>query len=164
MLRWSSYSYLTSETFNFTRKPANPTIVVEQVNSSQVELVWKYSLKSTQRLRDVIFYMQRPGESKKTRIARRAGDSKTFSFVSSKFKAHYKPKHPSTLVLLDVSNREESKYFCRISYHEGSRIGYPRSGVSVVVFGKYKRGKVLFSQVLLSGMQMDLGNYSAVQN
>ncbi|KAL9964684.1 hypothetical protein ACROYT_G028359 [Oculina patagonica] len=93
-----------SESFSFTRKPANPTVVVGGVNNTQVELVWNFTATASFGIS-----IKREG----SQIASRADSSPTFT-ISDNFKAEYEANLPATLVIKDVTRNDEYKYTIRV--------------------------------------------------
>ena len=83
------------------------------------------------------FFRQRPGETSRTQIASREGNT-AFGFPKgTDFNKHYLPKLNSELVLLDVNKKEEYTYSLQVFYKPGS---YPFevefSQVGVIVRGE----------------------------
>ena len=93
-------SCVISDSLHFTRKPADPTIVVEGVNSTQVHLVWTVPASSNF---FIVIEKQRPGEIQRTHILTRTGD--TFFFFESSA-ADYEANLPSTLVIKEATRNE----------------------------------------------------------
>ena len=130
-MKISGIFFSVSESLTFTKKPSNPTIVVEGVNSSRVALVWDFtaSLSSF----SVTISRQRPGELGETPIARRT-QSTAFSYVKSEYRADYEARLPAVLVLKDVtSNKDQYAYIIKIL---SGAIEKANDAVSVHVFGK----------------------------
>ncbi|KAL9964683.1 hypothetical protein ACROYT_G028358 [Oculina patagonica] len=101
--------FWSAEEVCFTRKPANPTVVVEGVNNTQVELVWNFTATAS----FGISIKRRADGSQKVPIASRADSSPTFT-ISDNFKAEYEANLPATLVIKDVTRNDEYKYTIRV--------------------------------------------------
>ena len=83
------------------------------------------------------FFRQRPGETSRTQIASREGNT-AFGFPKgTDFNKHYLPKLYSELVLLDVNKKEEYTYSLQVFYKP---VSYPFeiefSQVGVIVRGE----------------------------
>lgn len=123
-----------SGTLEITRKPANPTIVVERVNNTGVLLVWNYSVEANEKIKSVAFCRVGLKGSTLTRIATRFS-RKSFELEQKEFNGKYSASLPATLMLLDVKNSEEYTYNLVISYTAGNRSSHIlQDNVSVVVF------------------------------
>ena len=96
-----------SESFNFTRKPADPTVVVEGVNSTQVHLVWNFTVASSFLLS---IKRRRPTGFQTTQIAARTDSSSAFNVRNSDYEANL----PATLVIKDVTRNDEYVYSVRV--------------------------------------------------
>lgn len=136
ILRFVFY-YLILEAATFTRKPANPTVVVEGVNSSRVPLRWNFALDKGESLRSVTIERSRPGDKSRTRIATRLSANDSFIFARSSYRTHYAVRLPATLVLKDVRRNDEYIYTLEIFYSNGVRNARTENSVSIVVFGEY---------------------------
>ena len=105
---------LFSESFSFTRKPANPTVVVEGVNSTQVELVWNFTATSGF---IVSIFRKRTDGSQRTYIAARSNSDAAFDIL----KPGYEANLPATLVIKDVTRNDEYVYNLVVSTSSGVR-------------------------------------------
>ena len=105
-----------SESFSFTRKPADPTVVVEGVNSTEVELVWSFTATSGF---IVSIFRQRPGDVQTTQIAARSDSSGAFTILQDAFKAEYEANLPATLVIKDVNRTDEYVFSLSVSNYLG---------------------------------------------
>lgn len=96
-----------SESFNFTRKPVDPTVVVEGINSTRVQLVWDFTAASGSSF--LISIKRRsiadPG-SQSIQIAARSDSSSAFNGVPPDYEANL----PATLVIKNVSRNDEFTY------------------------------------------------------
>ena len=120
----------------FSRRPDNPTIVVEGVNSTNVDLKWEISATSGEVLDDLFFKRQKPWSVNLVNIASRKS-STAFTLSSDSFETEYRAMLPATLRLLNVDNTEEYIYSLQVSYDDSSNI--PREindDVTVIVRGK----------------------------
>lgn len=127
------------DTFQFSKEPDNPTIVVEGVKSANVSLSWVYVLESDESLLPAKFARQGPGEVRATTIASRFGGN-TYSYRES-FANEYKANLDSELILLNLHNNKEYIYTFEVTYAEGADSFTPDSTITVIVKGK----KPLFS-------------------
>ena len=120
----------------FSRRPDNPTIVVEGENSTNVDLKWEISATSGEVLDDLFFKRQKPWRVNLVNIASRKS-STAFTLSSDSFETEYRAMLPATLRLLNVDNTEEYIYSLQVSYDDSSNI--PREindDVTVIVRGK----------------------------
>ena len=119
------------ESFTFTNKPCNPTIVVEGVNSSRVSLIWNFSVSLSDY--GVSINRQKPGEVGETQLAGRT-HSNAFSYTKEEYRADYEARLPATLVLKDVTrNKDQYAYIIAIS---SAAIERAKDIISVHVVGK----------------------------
>ena len=120
----------------FSRRPNKPTIVVEGVNSTSVDLTWDILPSGGEVVQNLFFVRQRPGDVNQVTIASR-GSSTSFTLLSDSFANEYRANLPATLRLLNVDNTEEYTYSLQVSYYDSTRI--PREindHVTVIVRGK----------------------------
>ena len=101
----------------FTRKPDKPTIVVEGVNSTNVDLTWDILLSGGEVVQNLFFIRQRPGDVNQVAIASRRS-STSFTLLSDSFANEYRANLPATLRLLNVDNTEEYIYSLQVSYEQ----------------------------------------------
>ena len=101
----------------FTRKPDKPTIVVEGVNSTNVDLIWDILLSGGEVVQNLFFIRQRPGDVNQVAIASRRS-STSFTLLSDSFANEYRANLPATLRLLNVDNTEEYIYSLQVSYEQ----------------------------------------------
>ena len=126
------------EALTFSRRPDNPTIVVEGVNSTNVDLEWEISATNSETLDDLFFKRQRSGDVNLENIASRRS-STAFTLLSDSFETEYRANLPATLKLLNVDNTEEYIYTLQVSYDDSGGVGVPREiadKVTVIVRGK----------------------------
>jgi len=121
-----------SEAFTFTNEPEKPTVVVEGVNSTLVRLIWEFALGPDESVLTVTFDRQKPGESMRTLIASRYGNT-PFTFARVKFANKYRALLPATLVLLNVNKNEEFLYSLRVTYSRNAFVAQVNSQVAVIV-------------------------------
>lgn len=132
------FYHLILEAAIFTRKPNNPTFVVEGVNSSRVPLRWNFALDKGESFTSVTIERSRPGTNSRTRIATRRSANASFIFARNSYRTYYAAILPATLVLKDVKGSDEYIYTLKIFYSNGVRNGRTENSVSIVVFGEYQ--------------------------
>ena len=124
------------EALTFSRRPDNPTIVVEGVNSTNVDLIWGISTTSGEVLGNLFFKRQRSGDVNLENIASRRS-STAFTLLSDSFETEYRANLPATLKLLNVDNTEEYIYTLQVSYDDSSGVAREIADkVTVIVRGK----------------------------
>ena len=97
-----------------TGEPADPTVVIEGVNSTQVQLVWNFNASSSSFL---VSIRRRPPTGSVSQIASRlSGSSLGFNVLNS-LKSAYEANLPATLVIKDVT-RNDVKYVYSISIQD----------------------------------------------
>lgn len=99
-----------SESFSFTRKPADPTVVVEGVNNTQVELVWNFTAASASYI--VGIFRQRVG-NQQNQIAARTHDT-AFQYADPSLSTEYAVQLPATLVIKDINRTNEFGYNLKV--------------------------------------------------
>ena len=119
----------------FSRRPDNPTIVVEGVNSTNVDLIWNILPGNNEVVDDLFLIRQRPGDVNQVAIASRTS-STAFTILSSSFANEYRANLPATLRLLNVHNTEEYVYTLQVSYDLDNRPKRMDDRVRVIVRGK----------------------------
>ena len=102
------------EALTFTRRPDKPTIVVEGVNSTNVNLIWDILPGNTEVVQNLFLIRQRPGDVNQVQIAWRKYSS-SFTLAEG-FANEYRANLPATLRLLNVDNTEEYVYTLQVSY------------------------------------------------
>ena len=120
----------------FTRKPDKPTIVVEGVNSTNVDLIWDILSSSGEVVNYLQLIRQRLGDFNHVTIASRKSNT-GFTLLSDSFANEYRANLPATLWLLNVDNTEEYTYSLQVRYDDSN--GVPREindHVTVIVRGK----------------------------
>lgn len=110
-------------------------MVVEGVNSTLVRLIWEFVLGPDESVLAVTFDRQKPGESMRTLIASRYGNT-PFTITRVKFANKYGALLPATLVLLNVNKNEEFLYSLRVTYSRNAFVAQVNSQVAVIVHGK----------------------------
>lgn len=99
-------SCVISDSFNFTRKPADPTVVVEGVNNTQVQLVWNFTATTGFA---IIIERQKSDGSSSSQIATLGFGSAAF-VVRDPFAAEYEVIPLGTLVIKEVTRNDEFVY------------------------------------------------------
>ena len=119
----------------FTRKPDTPTILVEGVNSTNVDLIWDILPGNNEVVHNLYLIRQRPGDVNQVAIASRTS-STAFTLLSDSFANEYRANLPATLRLLNVDNTEEYVYTLQVNYDLGNRPRRMDDRVTVIVRGK----------------------------
>ena len=119
----------------FSRRPDNPTIVVEGVNSTNVDLIWDILPGNNEVVHNLYLIRQRPGDVNQVAIASRTS-STAFTLLSDSFANEYRANLPATLRLLNVDNTEEYVYTLQVNYDLGNRPRRMDDRVTVIVRGK----------------------------
>ena len=120
----------------FIRRPDNPTIVVEGVNSTSVDLTWDILPSGGEVVQNLFFIRQRSGDVNQVTIAAR-GSSTAFTLLSDSFANEYRANLPATLRLLNVDNTEEYVYTLQVSYDLNNIPQRKEDSMTVIVHGKY---------------------------
>ena len=120
----------------FIRRPDNPTIVVEGVNSTNVDLIWNILPGNNEVVQTLFILRQnlKPGDVSLVTIASRTFAS-SFT-MSNSFANEYRANLPATLRLLNVDNTEEYVYTLQVSYDRNNVIQRMEDRVTVIVYGK----------------------------
>ena len=122
------------EALTFTRRPDKPTIVVEGVNSTNVDLIWEFLPGSGEVVHNLFLIRQRPGDVNRVQIASRKYSS---AFTLAKgFTNEYRANLPATLRLLNVDNTGEYVYTLQVSYDLNEVPKRMDDSVTVLVRGK----------------------------
>ncbi|XP_020614820.1 uncharacterized protein LOC110052977 [Orbicella faveolata] len=95
-----------SKSFNFTSKPADPTVVVEGVNSTQVHLVWNFTATTGF---GIIITREKSDGTQNIQIATLGLGSAAF-VISNQVAAEYEAIPPGTLVIKEVTRNDECVY------------------------------------------------------
>ena len=119
----------------FSRRPDNPTIVVEGVNSTSVDLTWDILPSGGEVGQKLFFIRQRPGGVNQVAIAARTS-STAFTLLSDSFANEYRANLPATLRLLNVDNTEEYVYSLQVNYQQNNVPQREKDIVTVIVRGK----------------------------
>ena len=122
------------EALTFTRRPDKPTIVVEGVNSTNVNLIWDILPGNTEVVQNLFLIRQRPGDVNQVQIAWRKYSS-SFTLAEG-FANEYRANLPATLRLLNVDNTEEYVYTLQVSYDLNEVPKRMDDSVTVLVRGK----------------------------
>ena len=141
--RLMTYISLNLGTVIITKRPSNPTKVIEGVNNSGISLVWDYILEGNESITIFIFRRERAG-SKSTTIATKI-ENRQFTLARDDFRLEFEATPPATLKLLTtVKNSDEYEYSLDITFRDsGGRTCLLRERVSVQVFGKYRRTYII---------------------
>ena len=120
----------------FSRRPDNPTIAVEGVNSTNVDLIWDILPGNNEVVQTLFILRQnlKPGDVSLVTIASRTFAS-SFT-MSNSFANEYRANLPATLRLLNVDNTEEYVYTLQVSYDLNNVIQRMEDRVTVIVYGK----------------------------
>ena len=131
----NQFSCVISESFSLTGKPADPTVVIEGVNSTQVELVWNFTAAPCSSFL-LSIERRRPTESQSSQVASRnriSGVSSNFTVLDSDYEANF----PATLVIKNVTrNSDEFVYSILVSAFDGGELS---DAVTVNVLCKYEQ-------------------------
>ena len=122
------------EALTFTRRPDKPTIVVEGVNSTNVDLIWDILPGNGESVQNLFLIRQRPGDVNQVQIAWRKYSS-SFTLAEG-FANEYRANLPATLRLLNVDNTEEYVYTLQVNYNLNTRPKRMEDKVTVIVRGK----------------------------
>ena len=122
------------EALTFTRRPDKPTIVVEGVNSTNVDLIWEILPVSGEVVQNLFLIRQRPRDINQVPIASRKFSS-SFTLADG-FANEYRANLPATLRLLNVDNTEEYVYTLQVSYDLNEVPKRMDDSVTVLVRGK----------------------------
>ena len=123
------------EALTFTRRPDKPKIVVEGVNSTNVDLIWEILPGNGESVQNLFLIRQRPGDVNLETIATRTS-SGSFNFETDSFADEYSTTLPATLRLLNVDNTEEYVYTLQVNYNLNTRPTRMEDKVTVIVRGK----------------------------
>ena len=128
--------FLDAESF-FSERPGNPTIVVEGVNSTNVNLTWHIRVSAGVTVGLLFFKRQKSGDViEVTTIASRTS-STAFTPLIDGFETEYTATLPATLRLLNVDNTEEYIYTLQVSYEDSKNAQREVDDkVTVIVRGK----------------------------
>ena len=119
----------------FSRRPDNPTIVVEGVNSTNVDLIWDILPGNNEDVHVLFLIRQRPGDVNLVTIATRTSTG-SFNFETDSFAKEYRVNLPATLRLLNVDNTEEYVYTLQVTYNLANVPRRMEDRVTVIVRGK----------------------------
>lgn len=126
---------LFSEALTFTRKPENPTIVVEGWNNTNVALIWDILPASGEVITNLFLKRRRPGDVNLVNIASRKSYT-AFTLLLDSFANEYRANLPATLRLLNVDNTEEYVYILEVAYDVNNVPQVMVDEVTVIVRGK----------------------------
>ena len=127
---------LFSGSLTFTRRPDTPTIVVEGVNNTNVDLTWEIRPSGGEVVQSLFFVRQNLGDINQVQIASRKSTS-SFNLATDSLANEYRANLPATLRLLNVDNTEEYVYTLQVNYDDSNNV--PRrmdDKVTVIVRGK----------------------------
>ena len=119
----------------FTRRPDTPTIVVEGVNNTNVDLTWEILPSGGEVVENLFFKRQNLGDINRVQIASRKSTS-SFTLATDIFANEYRANLPATLRLLNVDNSEEYVYTLKVSYDLNNVPRQMEDSVTVIVRGK----------------------------
>ena len=136
LIKFFWFLVLFLEALTFSTRPDNPTIVVEGVNNTNVNLTWVISATGGETLNTLFFKRQKSGDVNLVNIASRKS-SNAFTLLSDSFQTEYRALLPATLRLLNVDNTEEYVYTLQVSYDDSSGVTRDKDDkVTVIVHGK----------------------------
>ena len=117
------------------KQPKKPTIVVEGVNNSDVNLEWDFSLDAGEIVQSIIFQRKKSGSSVQTTLASRLAN--TAFTVFPQYLQEYGAHLPCTLLLRDVNKGEEYIYSVVVNYVKSMIVQSPFTDqIEVIVYGK----------------------------
>lgn len=126
-----------SGSLTFTRKPDKPTIIVEGLNNTYVDLIWDFLPGNNEVVRNLFFLRQKPGDvNLEVNIASRTSAS-PFTLLSDSFATEYKANLPAALRLLNVDNTEEYVYTLQVTYDQNNIPRQMVDKVAIIVRGKF---------------------------
>ena len=126
---------LFSEALTLPRQPDKPTIVVEGVNNTNVDLIWDFLPASGEVVQSIFLNRERPGYSSEQIASRKSNTA--FNPLISNFETEYRANLPATLRLVNVDNTEEYIYSLEVNYDD---VGVPKKmldEVRVIVRGEF---------------------------
>ena len=126
---------LFSGSLTFTRRPDTPTIVVEGVNNTNVDLIWEILPSNGEVVQSLFFTRQNLGDINQVTIASRRFTS-SFTLLSESFVNEYRVSLPATLRLLNVDNTEEYVYTLQVNCVQNNVPQRKEDRVTVIVLGK----------------------------
>lgn len=142
------FSCVISESFSLTRKPADPTVVVEGVNGTQVQLVWNFTAASSSNF-VVNIKRRRPTGSAPSQVASRTrfgGSSSNFTIPEPNNQLIYEANLPATLVIKNVTRYDEYVYSIEVLDLDAGAVEVLFDEVTVDVLCKSELVFVLFFQ------------------
>ena len=126
--------FSSSGSFDYSKEPDNPFIVVEGVNSTRVKLQWEFSLTSSESVAIITVSVGKPGEQS-VFIGGKSGPNGVYK-VEDVMKDKYELEEPATLVIKTVTRNEDgNRYIFRV-FLQGE-FNPRESSASLEVFGKY---------------------------
>ena len=126
--------FSSSESFDYSKEPDNPFIVVEGVNSTRVKLQWEFSLTSGESVTIINVAVDKPGEQRLT-IGGKSGPNEVYK-VEDNMKNKYELEEPATLVIKTVTQNEDGYRYIFGVFLQGEFTPH-ESITSLEVFGKY---------------------------
>ena len=136
------------EALTFTTRPDKPTIVVEGVNSTNVNLIWDILPGNTEVVQNLFLIRQRQGDTNQEQIASRKYSS-SFTLAGG-FANEYSANLPARLTLLNVDNTEEYVYTLQVSYDLNNVPQRMEDSVTVIVRGKSNNFAFFLGQIYKS--------------
>ncbi|XP_073255162.1 uncharacterized protein [Porites lutea] len=121
-----------SGSLTFTRRPDTPTIVVEGVNNTNVDLIWEILPSNGEVVQNLFFTRQNLGDINKVIIAS-SRFSSSFTLLSESFVNEYRANLPATLTLLNVDNTEEYVYTLQVNFDQHNVPQRKEDSVTVIV-------------------------------
>ena len=120
----------------FSRRPDNPTIAVEGVNSTNVDLIWDI-LPGNNEVVERLFILRQNLKPRDVNLVIIASRTFASSFtMSNSFANEYRANLPATLRLLNVDNTEEYVYTLQVIYDLNNVPQRKEDSMTVIVYGK----------------------------
>ena len=124
------------EALTFTKRPDKPKIVVEGVNSTNVDLIWDI-LPGNNEVVERLFILRQNLKPRDVNLVIIASRTFASSFtMSNSFANEYRANLPATLRLLNVDNTEEYVYTLQVIYDLNNVPQRKEDSMTVIVYGK----------------------------
>ena len=126
--------FSSSGSFDYSKEPDDPFIVVEGVNSTRVKVRWEFSLTSSESVQFIGVSLEKPGENR-VPIGGKRIPNVVYS-VEDDMKDKYELEEPGTLVIKTVTRNEDGYRYIFGVVLQGE-FDPRESRTSLKVFGKY---------------------------
>ena len=126
--------FSSSESFDYSKEPDDPFIVVEGVNSTRVKVRWEFSLTSSESVQVIGVSLEKLGDNR-VAIGGKRSPNVVYS-VEDNMKDKYELEEPGTLVIKKVTRNEDGCRFIFGVLLQGDFVARD-SSTSLKVFGKY---------------------------